>query len=211
MALTRASVENVIIAITIAEMPRVVRLVRGVVLTLREQPYVEAADRGRHAVSLIIIKHMLPNTMAPLIVQATFICASAMLTEADLSFLGAGTPPKSRAGATSWPRAARFWQIKPWTSCCSPASSWRDRAGVNLLGDGLRDRARPAHGAADVITPCPHPAPRHPATCRRISSPSTASCAPSTGCRSRSAPARRWASWANRAAARASPRCRSCG
>ena len=93
MALTRGSVRNVIISITIAEIPRVSRLVRGVVLSLREQPYVEAAIASGTRVPMIIFRHILPNTLAPLTVQATFICASAMITEAILSFIGAGTPP----------------------------------------------------------------------------------------------------------------------
>ena len=94
LALTRASVQNVIIAITITETPRVCRLVRGVVLSLREQPYVEAAIASGTRVPVIIWKHILPNTLAPLMVQATFICASAMITEATLSFIGAGTPDR---------------------------------------------------------------------------------------------------------------------
>src|ERR1019366_9517134 len=93
MALTRASMKNVIIAIAMAEFPRVCRLVRGVVLSLREQPYVEAAIASGTRTPVIIWRHILPNTLAPLMVQATFICASAMIGEATLSFLGAGTPP----------------------------------------------------------------------------------------------------------------------
>ena len=93
MALTRGSVGNVITAITIAEIPRVSRLVRGVVLSLREQPYVEAAVASGTRVPKIIWRHILPNTLAPITVQATYICASAMITEAILSFIGAGTPP----------------------------------------------------------------------------------------------------------------------
>ena len=107
MALTRGSVGNVVTAITIAEVPRVSRLVRGVVLSLREQPYVEAAIASGTRVPKIIWRHILPNTLAPIIVQATYICASAMITEAILSFIGAGTPPIIPAGATSWPRAGR--------------------------------------------------------------------------------------------------------
>ena len=90
MELTRASVENVVMAITIAEIPRVSRLVRGVVLTLREQPYVDAAIACGTSPLRIILRHILPNTIAPLTVQATYICASAMITEAILSFIGAG-------------------------------------------------------------------------------------------------------------------------
>src|SRR5215472_2764885 len=93
MALTRASVGNVITAITIAEIPRVSRLVRGVVLSLREQPYVDAAVAAGTRTPGIILRHILPNTLAPMTVQATYVCASAMIIEAILSFIGAGTPP----------------------------------------------------------------------------------------------------------------------
>ena len=93
MALTKASVGNVIFAITLAEVPRVVRLVRSLVLSLREQPYVEAAIAAGTNLPLILLRHILPNTVAPLLVQGTYICASAMITEAILSFIGAGTPP----------------------------------------------------------------------------------------------------------------------
>ena len=93
VALTRASVSAVIVAITIPEIPRVVRLVRAVVLGVREAPYVEAAIAGGTPTWKILLRHILPNTIAPLIVQATYICASAILIEAALSFLGAGTPP----------------------------------------------------------------------------------------------------------------------
>src|SRR5439155_405826 len=93
MALTRASMENVIFAITVAQVPRVTRLVRGIVLTLREQPYVEAAVASGTGFVLILWRHIVPNTLPPLLVQGTFITASAMITEAILSFIGAGTPP----------------------------------------------------------------------------------------------------------------------
>jgi peptide/nickel transport system permease protein len=93
MALTRGSVQNVILAITVAEIPRVSRLVRGVVLSLREQPYVDAAVAAGTRTPVIIWRHILPNTLAPITVQATYICASAMIVESILSFIGAGTPP----------------------------------------------------------------------------------------------------------------------
>src|ERR1700688_1716411 len=93
MALTRASLENVVFAITVAEVPRVTRLVRGVVLTLREQPYVEAAIASGTGFSRILWRHIVPNTLAPLLVQGSYIAASAMITEAILPFIGAGTPP----------------------------------------------------------------------------------------------------------------------
>src|ERR1700686_199849 len=91
MALTRASIGNVIFAITVAEVPRVTRLVRGVVLTLREQPFVEAAVASGTGFFRILWRHILPNTLAPVLVQGTFVAASAMIVEAILSFLGAGT------------------------------------------------------------------------------------------------------------------------
>src|SRR5271163_2541488 len=93
MALTRASMENVVFAITVAEVPRVTRLVRGVVLTLRELPFVEAAHASGTGFFRILWRHILPNTLPPLLVQGTFVGASAMIVEAILSFLGAGTPP----------------------------------------------------------------------------------------------------------------------
>lgn len=86
------SVFNVIFAITIAEIPRVARLTRSVVLSVREQPYVEAGKACGTSTLGIVWRHVMPNTLAPLTVQATYICASAMITEAILSFIGAGTP-----------------------------------------------------------------------------------------------------------------------
>src|SRR5262249_40148312 len=93
MALTRASLENVIFAITVADVPRVTRLVRGIVLTLRELPFVEAAHASGTSFFRILWRHILPNTLPPLLVQGTFVAAAAMIIEAALSFLGAGTPP----------------------------------------------------------------------------------------------------------------------
>ena len=95
----------VIVAIIIPEVPRVVRLVRSVVLTIREQPYIDGAIAGGTRMPKLLARHVVPNTLAPLIVQATYVCAHAILTEAGLSFLGVGVPPKSRAGATSSPKA----------------------------------------------------------------------------------------------------------
>ena len=93
MALTRASIQNVILAITIAEVPRVSRLVRGLVLSLARAAVRRGGAATGTRASAILWRHILPNTVAPLIVQATYVCASAMITEAILCFLGAGTPP----------------------------------------------------------------------------------------------------------------------
>src|SRR5260221_1637127 len=92
MALTKASVGNVVLAITLSEVPRVARLVRGVVLALREQPFVEAAVATGTGFFRTLWRHIMPHTIASVLVQATFICASAMITEAGLSFIGPGPP-----------------------------------------------------------------------------------------------------------------------
>jgi peptide/nickel transport system permease protein len=143
MALTRASVQNVIIAISIAEFPRVSRLVRGVVLSLREQPYVEAAVASGTSVPAIIWKHILPNTLAPLMVQATFICASAMITEATLSFIGAGTPPIIPSWGNIMAEGRALWQVKPYIVFFPAIFLSVTVLAVNLLGDGLRDALDP--------------------------------------------------------------------
>ena len=113
MALTRGSVGNVVMAITIAEIPRVSRLVRGVVLSLREQPYVDAAVAAGTRTPMIILRHILPNTLAPMTVQATYICASAMIVEAILSFIGAGVPPTVPSWGNIMAEGRALWQVKP--------------------------------------------------------------------------------------------------
>jgi peptide/nickel transport system permease protein len=143
MALTRASMKNVIIAITVAEFPRVCRLVRGVVLSLREQPYVEAAIASGTRLPVIIWKHILPNTLAPLMVQATFICASAMITEATLSFLGAGTPPIIPSWGNIMAEGRALWQVKPYIVFFPAVFLCVTVLAVNMLGDGLRDALDP--------------------------------------------------------------------
>jgi len=143
MALTRASVQNVIIAISIADFPRVSRLIRGIVLTLREQPYVEAAIASGTRTPMIIIKHILPNTLAPLMVNATFICASAMITEASLSFIGAGTPPIIPSWGNIMAEGRALWQVKPYIVFFPAVFLCITVLSVNLLGDGLRDALDP--------------------------------------------------------------------
>jgi peptide/nickel transport system permease protein len=143
MALTRASVQNVIVAISIAQFPQVSRLVRGVVLSLREQPYVEAAVASGTRVPAIIWKHILPNTLAPLMVQATFICASAMITEATLSFIGAGTPPIIPSWGNIMAEGRALWQVKPYIVFFPAIFLSITVLAVNLLGDGLRDALDP--------------------------------------------------------------------
>ena len=143
MALTRASVENVIAAITLAEVPRVVRLVRSLVLTLREQPYVEAAVAAGTTLPRILIRHILPNTMAPLLVQATYVCASAMITEAILSFIGAGTPPNIPSWGNIMAEARSLFQIAGYLILFPGIFLSLTVLAVNLLGDGMRDALDP--------------------------------------------------------------------
>jgi peptide/nickel transport system permease protein len=143
MALTRASIQNVILAITLAEMPRVVRLVRSLVLTLREEPYVEAAVAAGTTLPRILWRHILPNTVAPLLVQATYVCASAMITEAILSFIGAGTPPNIPSWGNIMAEARSLFQIAGYLILFPGICLSLTVLSVNLLGDGLRDSLDP--------------------------------------------------------------------
>jgi len=143
IAVAGASLTNVIIAITIPEIPRVVRLVRSVVLTIREQPYVEAAVSVGSPLPKILFKHILPNTIAPLIVQATFVCASAVVIEAILSFLGAGTPPEIPSWGNIMAEGRTYFQVAPWILFFPGLLLAITVLAVNILGDGLRDSLDP--------------------------------------------------------------------
>jgi peptide/nickel transport system permease protein len=143
VSLTRASVATVIIAITIPEVPRVVRLVRSVVLGVREQPFVEAAIAGGARLPKIILRHILPSTVPPLIVQATYICASAILVEATLSFLGAGSPPEIPSWGNMIASSRLYLARAPWTIFCPGLALALVVLAVNLVGDGLRDHLDP--------------------------------------------------------------------
>jgi peptide/nickel transport system permease protein len=143
MALTRGSVGNVIMAITVAEIPRVSRLVRSVVLSLREQAYVDAAIASGTRTPMIILRHILPNTMAPMLVQATYVCASAMIVESILSFIGAGTPPTIPSWGNIMAEGRALWQVKPYIVFFPAAFLSVTVLAVNLVGDGLRDALDP--------------------------------------------------------------------
>ena len=143
MALTKGSVINVIVALTIVEIPRVTRLVRSTVLSLREQPYVEAATAAGASTPRIIFRHILPNSLSPLIVQATYICAAAMVTEAVLSFIGAGTPPITPSWGNIMAEGRTLWQLKFYVVLIPAAFLSATVLAVNLLGDGLRDALDP--------------------------------------------------------------------
>jgi peptide/nickel transport system permease protein len=143
VALWKASLFTVVVAIAIPEIPRVTRLVRSLVLTIREEPYVEAAVALGTPVPKIMFGHILPNTIAPLLVQGTFICASAILVEAILSFLGVGLPPdiptwgnimaEGRVQFIAYPHNVFFPGIFLAVTVLA----------VNILGDGLRDTLDP--------------------------------------------------------------------
>jgi peptide/nickel transport system permease protein len=143
MALTKASLGNVLLAITISEVPRVARLVRGVVLSLRELPFVEAAVAAGTGFFRTLWRHILPNTVAPVLVQATYICASAMITEAVLSFIGAGTPPQIPSWGNIMAEGRSYFQIKPYLIIFPGIFLSLTVLAVNLVGDGLRDALDP--------------------------------------------------------------------
>jgi peptide/nickel transport system permease protein len=143
ITLMKASLFIVIFAITIPEIPRVVRLVRSVVLTVRAQPYIEAAIGSGTRNLVIMVRHILPNTVAPLIVQATYVCASAILTEAGLSFLGAGTPPEIPSWGNVISLGRTFFQIAPWIIFFPGFLLAITVLAINLVGDGLRDSLDP--------------------------------------------------------------------
>jgi peptide/nickel transport system permease protein len=143
VSVSGASLTTVIIAIMVPEIPRVVRLVRSVVLTVREEPYVEAAVSIGTRLPLILTRHILPNCIPPLIVQATYVCASAMLTEAILSFLGAGTPPTIPSWGNMVAEGRLLFQIAPWNLLWPGVALAVTILSVNILGDGLRDRLDP--------------------------------------------------------------------
>jgi peptide/nickel transport system permease protein len=143
VALTRGSVPVVVFAITVPEIPRVVRLVRAVVLTVRERPFIDAAVSVGSRPPKVILRHILPNTLAPLIVQATYICASAILVEAGLSFLGAGVPPEIPTWGNMIAQSRLFLSRAPWTVFFPGACLAVVVLAINLVGDGLRDRLDP--------------------------------------------------------------------
>lgn len=143
MALTRAGMTIVVIAITIPEIPRVVRLVRAVVLSVREQVYIQAASAIGTRFPRLMWRHILPNTFAPLIVQATYIAASAVLVESYLSFLGVGTPPEIPSWGNIIAEGRLYVQIAFWNVLFPSIFLALMVLSINVLGDGLRDMLDP--------------------------------------------------------------------
>ena len=143
VALNGPSVGSVIAAITIPEIPRVVRLVRAVVLAAREEPYVEAAIALGTSMPKILVRHLVPNTLAPLIVQGTYILASAILTEAILSFLGAGVSTETPTWGNIMAEGRMFFRIKPELILYPGLALSLCILSINLLGDAARDMLDP--------------------------------------------------------------------
>lgn len=143
VALSGATLFTVIIAIVIPEIPRVVRLVRSIVLSIREEPYVEAAISVGTSAPKILARHVLPNTIAPLIVQGTFICGSAILLEAILSFLGVGVPPEIPTWGNIMAQGRDLFQIHPHMIFYPGLFLTLTVLAINMLGDGLRDTIDP--------------------------------------------------------------------
>ena len=146
VAIWRASLWTVILAITFAEIPRVVRLVRSLVVSIREEPYVEAAVSVGTPALKRLYRHILPNTVAPLIVQATYICAFAMLMEAILSFLGVGLPPEVPTWGNIMAEGRLQFNEYPHSVLFPGLFLAFTVLSVNMLGDGLRDTLDPHFG-----------------------------------------------------------------
>ena len=142
-ALLGGSMQNVIIALTVVETPRSVRVVRSSVLSLREQMFVDAARATGVPPLRILIRYILPNAMAPLIINSTFICAAAILTEAGLSFLGAGLPEEVPSWGNVMAAGRNYISSAVWVIFFPGLFLTITVLGVNLAGDGLRDSLDP--------------------------------------------------------------------
>jgi peptide/nickel transport system permease protein len=138
MAIAGGSAGTVIAAVTIVETPRCARLIRGLMLSLRERPYVEAAIAAGSGRIRLLMRHILPSLWAPLAVQATFNWAAAMLIEAALSFIGAGLPPEVPTWGNMIAEAKTLWQIMPGLIFMPAVALSLTILGVNLVGEGLR-------------------------------------------------------------------------
>ncbi|MBN9457358.1 MAG: ABC transporter permease [Bosea sp.] len=143
VSLFRAGLLAVIVAIIVPEIPRVVRLVRSIVLSVREEPYVEAAIMAGTRLPKLMVRHILPNTTAPLIVQGTFIAASAILVEAILSFLGIGIPPETPSWGNIMAEGRNLFRVFPHNILYPGIFLGLTVLAVNILGDGLRDTLDP--------------------------------------------------------------------
>ena len=143
VSLFRAGLFAVVVAIIVPEIPRVVRLVRSIVLSVREEPYVEAAIMAGTRTPQLLIRHILPNTVPALIVQGTFVCANAILIEAVLSFLGIGIPPETPSWGNIMSEGRTLFRIFPHNILYPGIFLALAVLAINVMGDGLRDTLDP--------------------------------------------------------------------
>jgi peptide/nickel transport system permease protein len=143
VSIWRAGLITVVFAIVVPDVPRVVRLVRSIVLTVREEPYVEGAISVGTPTWTLMFRHILPNTIAPLIVQATFTAAAAILTEAILSFLGIGIPPEIPTWGNIMAEGRTLFRVFPHNILYPGMFLALTVLAVNIMGDGLRDTLDP--------------------------------------------------------------------
>jgi len=143
VALFGGTLLTVIVAIAVPEIPRVARLVRSVVLSIREEPYVEAAIALDTPTWKILLRHILPNAIAPLIIQGTYVCASAILVEAILSFLGVGLPAEMATWGNIMAEGRSQFNQYPHNVLFPGVFLALTVLSVNVMGDGLRDTLDP--------------------------------------------------------------------
>jgi peptide/nickel transport system permease protein len=143
MASLGPSLRNVVVALAVVYTPRIARIVRGSVLVVRELPYVEAARALGTPGPTILGRHVLPNCLSPVIVQATFLFALAVLGEAALSFLGVGAPPATPSWGNVLAEGRLYIQQAPWLTLAPGVAIMATIVGLNLFGDGLRDALDP--------------------------------------------------------------------
>ena len=143
VSIWRAGLITVIFAIVVPDVPRVVRLVRSVVLTVREEPYVEGAISVGTPTWILLFRHILPNTVAPLIVQGTFIAAAAIIAEAILSFLGIGIPPEIPSWGNIMAEGRTLFRVFPHNILYPGIFLALTVLAINIMGDGLRDTLDP--------------------------------------------------------------------
>jgi len=143
VSLIGPSMTTIVAAISFSEIPRVTRLVRSVVLTVREETYVQAAEGVGLPKPLVLYRHILPSCMAPLVVQTTYMFAAAILAEAVLGFLGVGFPPDIPTWGNILAEGRSVFQRAPWTIIFPGLFLAVTILAVNILGDGLRDRLDP--------------------------------------------------------------------
>jgi peptide/nickel transport system permease protein len=143
VSIWRAGLITVIFAIVVPDVPRVVRLVRSIVLTVREEPYVEGAISVGTPTWVLMFRHILPNTIAPLIVQGTFLAAAAILVEAALSFLGIGIPPEIPSWGNIMAEGRTLFRVFPHNIFYPAIFLAVTVLAINIMGDGLRDTLDP--------------------------------------------------------------------